>query len=168
MSVIQKLMYGLVLPFSTPQSYELAIFRTKRGGVEFIKASCILLASLGVISTSTIGTPMLTPSQPQSLYIELFTRDALENVLRKAQSFLFTQPRRVSTVCHRASGRLVTLCGTFSVLLLSGVCSSLSAGGALGPLSLHNHTKGSPLCRSDESVSVEDSQMSCLLVFHKV
>ena len=31
-SVAQKLMHGLVLPFPTPQSYELAISRTKRGG----------------------------------------------------------------------------------------------------------------------------------------
>ena len=45
-SVTQKLMHGLTHHFPTPESYELAISRMKRGGVEFIMASCILLASL--------------------------------------------------------------------------------------------------------------------------
>ena len=45
-SVTQKLMHRLALLFPAPQSYELAISRMKRGGVEFIMAGCILLASL--------------------------------------------------------------------------------------------------------------------------
>ena len=42
----KKSMHGLVLPFPAPHSYELAISRKMRGGVELIIASCILLASL--------------------------------------------------------------------------------------------------------------------------
>ena len=37
----QKLMHGLAPPFHTCQSYELAISRTKRGGVKVIMASHI-------------------------------------------------------------------------------------------------------------------------------
>ena len=43
-SVVQILMHGLALPLPTLQSYELSISRTKQGGVDFIMASCILLA----------------------------------------------------------------------------------------------------------------------------
>ena len=42
--VTQKFMCGLALPFPTP-CYKLAISRMKRDGVEFIMASCIILAS---------------------------------------------------------------------------------------------------------------------------
>ena len=45
-SVVQKSMCRLVLPFSFPQSYDLPISRMKRGGVAYIMASCIILASL--------------------------------------------------------------------------------------------------------------------------
>ena len=45
-SVIQKSMHRLALPLPNPHSCELAICRMKRGGVEFIMAGCILLASL--------------------------------------------------------------------------------------------------------------------------
>ena len=44
--VIQKLMPGLVLSFHTPRVMSLQSLGMKRGGVEFIMASCILLASL--------------------------------------------------------------------------------------------------------------------------
>ena len=55
-------------------------------------------------------------------------RDAPENVWRIAQSFLFTQPRGVSTVCCWASGKQFTLHGTSSVSLLSRVCFSKVEG----------------------------------------
>ena len=44
-SVIQKSMHRLAFPRPTPQSYELAISRIKRSGIEFIMAGCILLSS---------------------------------------------------------------------------------------------------------------------------
>ena len=53
-----------------------------------------------------------------------FKVDILVTVPRIAQSFLFIQPRGVSLVCCWASSRQSTLGGTFSVSLLSGVCSS--------------------------------------------
>ena len=48
----KKSMHRASTPISHPQSYELAISRMKRGGVEVIIASHILQASPGVISTS--------------------------------------------------------------------------------------------------------------------
>ena len=51
-------------------------------------------------------------------------RDGPENVWRIVQSFLFTQPRGVSAVCHWAGSRQVTLCSASSISLLSRVCSS--------------------------------------------
>ena len=44
--VIQNLMHGLTLPFPTPKFMSLPSPELKRGGVELIMASCILLASL--------------------------------------------------------------------------------------------------------------------------
>ena len=45
-SVAQNINAWASAPIPALQSYELAISRTKRGGVEFIMAGCILLASL--------------------------------------------------------------------------------------------------------------------------
>ena len=44
--VIQRSMQWLGLPFPSPKFYDLAISRTKKGGVELIMAGCILLATL--------------------------------------------------------------------------------------------------------------------------
>ena len=63
-------------------------------------------------------------------------RDTPENVLRTAQSFLFTQPRGASTLCCWAVSRQFTLCGTSSASFLSGVCSSRVVGVEPGLLSL--------------------------------
>ena len=126
-SVIQKSMHGLVVPFPTPQSYELAISRMKRGGIEFMMAGYILLAS------PVWSVPPLWEHQcwlPHTLvplhwtFHPWFNRDTPENTLRITQSFLFTQPREGLTICCWASGRQFTLHGTSSVSLLSGVCSS--------------------------------------------
>ena len=63
-------------PISCPQSYELAISSMKRGGVEFYCGQSFPTSITGVISTSTArNMPLLTPSHPWSLYIELFTLD---------------------------------------------------------------------------------------------
>ena len=123
----QKSMHGLALPFSAPQSYELAISRMKRGGVEFIVAGCILLASpvwsVPLASEHQHWLPH-TPSPSTLNFSPLIQQGHFENIWRIAQSFLFTQPRGVSTVCHWAGGRQFTLHGTSSVSLLSRVCSS--------------------------------------------
>ena len=44
-------------------------------GVEFIMASLYHTSLAGVISTTAARTPMLAPSHPRSLYINLFTLD---------------------------------------------------------------------------------------------
>ena len=51
------------------------------------------------------------------------SKKAPENIQRNAWSFLFTQPRRVSSVCHWTGDGQFTLCGA-SVSLSSRVCSS--------------------------------------------
>ena len=62
--VTEKWMHGLALPYPTPQSYELAISRMKRGGVELYHGQLYPTGLTSVISTFNIGTPTLTPSHP--------------------------------------------------------------------------------------------------------
>ena len=76
-SVTQKMMHGLVLPFTTPQSCELAISRTKRGGVEFIMASCILLASLVWLVPLLSEYQFWLPHTPSPSTLNFFTLDPI-------------------------------------------------------------------------------------------
>ena len=64
-------------PVSHPQSYELAISRMKRGGVEFIYSRQYPAGFTCVISASATGMLLLMPAQPWSLYIKLFTLDPM-------------------------------------------------------------------------------------------
>ena len=114
-------------PVSCPQSYELAISRMKRGGVELLQpvisykphhCDLYLHCQNVKIDSLTALVPLHWTFHPCS------NRATPENILSTAQSFLFIQPRGVSAVCNWASRRHSTLCGTFSVSLLSGVCSS--------------------------------------------
>ena len=97
---------------------------------------------------------VLIPAHPWSLYMTLFTLDPMwtlqkiyEGQHRASQSSI---PRGVFTVCHWAGGRQSALCGTFSISLLSEVCSSRAGIGTPFLLSSHDCTKRSALHRSDE------------------
>ena len=173
MSVTQKLMHGLVLPFPTPQGYELAISRMKTGGDEFIMASCILLAS------PVLSGPLLSehwhwlPYTPLIPLHQTFhpwsNRDALKKFWWVAQSFLFTQPRGVSTVCCWACSRQFTIHGVSSVSLLSGVCCPRVVVVKQTHLACMTIHRRSPLQEQWEKVSlVEDSWASHFLVLHEV
>ena len=126
-AVTQKSMCWLALPFHAPQGYELAISRTKRGGVEFIMAGHMLQASTSVISTICCQNANIdshTPLVPLHWTFYPWSNIyALENIWRTAQSFLLTQTKGVSTVHCWAAGRQSTLCCAFPVSLLSGICS---------------------------------------------
>ena len=120
-------MHGLVLLFPATQSYELMISRIKRGEVELIMVSCILLTSpvwsVPPLQEHQCWLPYIPDPSTVSFH-PWSNRDAPENVWRRAQSFLFTQPRGVPTACCWAGGRQFTLCGASSVSIPSRVCSS--------------------------------------------
>ena len=113
----------------------------------------------------------LTPMVPlHQTFHPWSNRDAPENVQRIEQSFLFIQPRGVSTVCLLGQWQTIYTLWHFFSLIPTLSLFLYGGGGALGPLSSHEYTKGSPLCRSNEKKSalVEDMWVSCLLVLHKV
>ena len=112
---------------SCPQRYILTISRTKRGGVEFIIATIsyrlhwcdqYLCHKNASIDAHTPLVPIHWTLHPWS------NVDTTEDFQRTAQSFSINRPRGVSTDCHWASSRQSTLYETFSVSLLSEVCSS--------------------------------------------
>ena len=123
-------------PISNPLPYcELAVSRTKRGGVEEIVISHVSLASLGWSVPPPSET--LPHSCDQYLHLQnanvdvhtptfhpLSNKEALGNIWMDAQSLLFVHPRGVSPVWCWAGDWQFTPCGTSSVSFLSGVCSS--------------------------------------------
>ena len=80
-------------PISCPQSYELAISSMKRGVVEFNHGQPYPASITSVINTSAarvLTFDSLIPGTSTSHFYPWSNRDALENVWRTAQSFLFT------------------------------------------------------------------------------
>ena len=66
-----------------------------------------------------------TPPIPlHQTFYPLSSKEALGHVQMNAQSFLFTHPRGVSPVWCWGNNRQFAVCGTSSVSLSSGVCSS--------------------------------------------
>ena len=92
-NVTPKLMHGLAPLFHAPQSYELAISRTKRGGVEVIMASCIFQTlpvwSVVLLPECWHWLPH-TPSHSTSNLLPLIQHGGSRKFQRNAQSFLFT------------------------------------------------------------------------------
>ena len=113
-------------PISHPQSYDLAISSMRWGwGYHgwYYPSSFT-----SVIITTASRTLMLTSARTLIPLNWTFhpwsSKDALLNLQRNAQSFLFTQPRGVSIVCCWRAGRQFTLCCASSISLPSRVCSS--------------------------------------------
>ena len=115
------------VPVSYPPCFEFAICRMKRGGIKEMMISHIF--------QTTLVWPV--PPTPECwhwcLYISFplhwtfhswSSKEAPENILRNAQSFLLTHPRGVSPVWCWAGGRQFTLCGTSSFPLAFQVGSS--------------------------------------------
>ena len=73
--VTQKIDAQASTPISHPQSYELAISSMKRGWVEFYGGQSFPTSITGVINTFTTRVLTLTPLDPWSLCINLFTLD---------------------------------------------------------------------------------------------
>ena len=156
-----------------PQSYELAISRIKRGGVEDIVVSWIFQASL------VWSVPLLpecwcwlphTPSPCTSIFSPLIQQGGSRKQ-PKEHAELLVYPTQRSLVCL-TMGWQQTIHTLWCFLSLTVFQSLLLQGSSATPclLSLHNCTEGGPLCGSDEkkSVSVEDLWESCLPVFHEV
>ena len=145
-------MHRLVLPFHTPQSYELAISRARRWG--WVYCAQLYPSSLAsVISTSAARMQKLTPSHSWP----------------STSNFLPLIQQGCSGKTSEGHGRYSTLFVTFSVLYYLG-CVPLGQWWHTCLLSLHVHAKKSASCRSDEkkSVLVEDLWASSLLVLHEV
>ena len=78
----------------------------------------------------------------------------LQKTSEGMQSFLFTQPRGISSAWCWASGREFTLCGVSPVSLSFRICSS-RAGVTHLACSVHTTVqRGAPLCRSYERKSL--------------
>ena len=140
-------MQGPVLLFLTNQSYEHAISRMKRGGGELIVAVVSFwhhCCDQYLHHWNTNVDSLTFPVPLHQMFHPWSNRDAPENILRIAQSFLFTQARGVSTICCWASSRQFTLCGTFSDSLLSRVCSSRAVGVHCASLACMTIQRGAP------------------------
>ena len=123
----QKSMHGLVLPFHTSRVMSLQSLVWREVGlrlswpvISFMFHWCdqYLCFQNANIDFHTPLVPLHQTFHPWS------SGDALVNVQRNAQTFLFTHARGVSTVCPWAGGRQFTLCGASSISLPSRVCSS--------------------------------------------
>ena len=86
-------------------------------------------------------------------------KEAPENVLRNAQSFLFTQPKGVSPVWHWAGGRQFTPCSTSLFSLYQSLLLQ-DGGGTPHSLSPHTWSKGIPIMGWWEKVHSDGGLMS--------
>ena len=167
----QRLMHRLVLPFHPP-NYELAIYRSKTGGVVTIMARCnfelhqcdqYFCHQNADIDSHTPLISLHWPFHPWS------NVKALENVRMNTHRVSYLPSLEDSHLSDTASmadnSHFVALPQPHSFKSVP-----LGGSGAPGPLGLHNHIGISHLCQSNEIklISVEDSWGFGLLVFYEV